>query len=183
MRSKIGVLFKGSYGATSSERSERNACGGGDCSTCPEAVALRSVTFQDRSLGFPAGAPAPDLNTWRCEVVQGISWIVVDDQDGIGIGVPPSKGLITRSRHPVIIHCGPATPEGLLVGSFLQGLITFDTDLRLVCATSLRDQFAKEIVSENFRINEGRPLAIPTEAPGPQAEYLAWHRSMVFGRT
>lgn len=30
--------------------------------------------------------------------------------------------------------------------------------------------------------DRGRPLALPTEAPGPKAEYLVWHRSAVFGK-
>lgn len=66
--------------------------------------------------------------------------------------------------------------------AFDRGLITFDTDLRLVCASSLRDHFAQATVSQNFKTYEGKPLAIPAEAAGPKAEYLEYHRSKVFDR-
>ena len=60
--------------------------------------------------------------------------------------------------------------------AFDRGLITFDTELRLVCAPSLRDHFADTTLSQYFKNYEGRPLAIPAEAAGPKAEYLTWHR-------
>ena len=41
------------------------------------------------------------------------------------------------------------------------GLITFDTELRLVCAPSLRDHFAEATVCQNFKIYEGKPLIFP----------------------
>lgn len=66
--------------------------------------------------------------------------------------------------------------------AFDRGLITFDTELRLVCAPSLRDHFDVATVSQNFKIYEGKPLAIPAEAAGPKAEYLEYHRSSVFDR-
>lgn len=37
-------------------------------------------------------------------------------------------------------------------------------------------------MSENFKTYEGKPLTLPSEAAGPKAEYLAWHRSEVFGK-
>ena len=37
-------------------------------------------------------------------------------------------------------------------------LITFDTELRLVCAPSLCDHFAEATVSQNFKNREGKPL-------------------------
>ncbi len=46
--------------------------------------------------------------------------------------------------------------------AFDQGLITFDTDLRLRCATSLRDHYTSEAVAFNFSAYEGRPLNLPT---------------------
>ncbi len=66
--------------------------------------------------------------------------------------------------------------------AFDRGLITFDTDLRLVCAPSLRDHFAEATVSQNFKTYEGKPLTIPVEAAGPKAEYLEYHRNAVFER-
>lgn len=66
--------------------------------------------------------------------------------------------------------------------AFDRGLITFDTELRLVCAPSLRDHFAEATVSQSFQGYEGRALAVPAEAAGPKADYLEWHRREVFGR-
>ena len=66
--------------------------------------------------------------------------------------------------------------------AFDRGLITFDTELRLVCAPSLRDHFAEATVAQNFKTYEGKPLTVPAEAAGPKAEYLEWHRREVFGK-
>ena len=66
--------------------------------------------------------------------------------------------------------------------AFDRGLITFDTELRLVCAPSLRDHFADATAAQHFQAFEGKPLAIPAEAAGPKPEYLAWHREEVFGK-
>jgi putative restriction endonuclease len=66
--------------------------------------------------------------------------------------------------------------------AFDRGLITFDTELRLVCALSLRDHFAEATVSQNFKNYEGKPLTFPAEAAGPKPEYMAWHRAEVFGK-
>ena len=66
--------------------------------------------------------------------------------------------------------------------AFDLGLITFDEDLRLVCAPSLRDHYTNEAVSLNFKNIEGRPLALPAEAAGPKPEYQEWHREHVFER-
>ncbi|HNO05368.1 MAG TPA: hypothetical protein PKK49_08770, partial [Flavobacteriales bacterium] len=71
----------------------------------------------------------------------------------------------------------------LPAGRFDCGLITFDTDLRLRCAASLRDHYTSEAVAFNFRAYEGRPLILPTEAAGPKPEYLEWHRREVFGKS
>jgi hypothetical protein len=61
-------------------------------------------------------------------------------------------------------------------------LRTFDTELRLVCAPSLRDHFADATVAQHFKAYEGKLLAIPVEAAGPKAEYLEYHRNTVFDR-
>jgi putative restriction endonuclease len=66
--------------------------------------------------------------------------------------------------------------------AFDRGLITFDTDLRLVCASSLRDHFAHAAVVQHFKPYVGQPLAVPAEAAGPKAEYLEYHRNHVFGK-
>ena len=66
--------------------------------------------------------------------------------------------------------------------AFDRGLITFDTELRLVCSKALKDHFADATVSQSFKAYEGQPLTIPAEAAGPKPEYLEWHRSEVFGK-
>ncbi len=66
--------------------------------------------------------------------------------------------------------------------AFDRGLITFDTDLRLVCAPSLREHFTNATTAQHFQAHEGRPLTIPAEASGPKEKYLEYHRSVVFGR-
>ena len=66
--------------------------------------------------------------------------------------------------------------------AFDLGLITFDEDLRVVCAPSLRDHYTNETLSLNFKNIEGKPLALPAEAAGPKPEYLEWHREHVFER-
>ncbi len=66
--------------------------------------------------------------------------------------------------------------------AFDRGLITFDPDLRLVCAPSLRNQFTNATIAHHFKAYEGHPLTIPAEAAGPKPEYLEWHREKVFGR-
>ncbi|MBK8497519.1 MAG: HNH endonuclease [Flavobacteriales bacterium] len=60
--------------------------------------------------------------------------------------------------------------------AFDRGLITFDTELCLVCAPSLRDHFAHATVAQHFKTCEVKPMAIPAEAAGPKLEYLEWHR-------
>ncbi len=66
--------------------------------------------------------------------------------------------------------------------AFDRGLITFDTELRLVCSKALKDHFAHATAAQHFKAYEGKPLAIPAEAAGPKAEYLEWHRVEVFGK-
>lgn len=67
--------------------------------------------------------------------------------------------------------------------AFDRGLITFDTELRLICAPSLRDHFTSDTVAANFKAYEGKPMTLPTEAAGPRPEYLEYHRSEVFGKS
>lgn len=66
--------------------------------------------------------------------------------------------------------------------AFDRGLITFDTELRLVCAASLRDHFAEAAMAQSFKAYAGQPLIIPAEAAAPKAAYLAWHRTHIFSR-
>lgn len=62
------------------------------------------------------------------------------------------------------------------------GLITFDTDLRLVCAPSLRDHFSQATAAQHFQAYEGQLLTLPLESSGPKEEYLEYHRNVVFGK-
>jgi putative restriction endonuclease len=66
--------------------------------------------------------------------------------------------------------------------AFDRGLITFDTDLRLVLAPSLRDHFANAAVAQSFKAYEGQPLTFPPEAVGPKPEYLEYHRTELFNK-
>jgi putative restriction endonuclease len=66
--------------------------------------------------------------------------------------------------------------------AFDRGLITFDTDLRLVCSKALKDHFADATVSQSFQAYEGKPLTFPAEAAGPKPDYLEYHRTTVFSR-
>lgn len=69
----------------------------------------------------------------------------------------------------------------MVVGQGSQrGRITLHTDLRLVCAQSLRDHFTHAITAQHFQAYEGQPLSLPAEAAGPKPEYLEYHRNKVF---
>ncbi len=108
------------------------------------------------------------------------------------LGALDSRGM-PRKPSTILIPCNAAEQHrldpqnGIALNAlhdkaFDRGLITFDTELRLVCAPSLCDHFAHATVSQNFKAYEGKQLAIPAEAAGPKPEYLAWHRSEVYGR-
>jgi putative restriction endonuclease len=64
--------------------------------------------------------------------------------------------------------------------AFDKGLITFDSELRLVCAPFIRDHFTTDAIAKNFKVYQGLQLVIPAEASGPKAEYLDWHRNQIF---
>lgn len=60
-------------------------------------------------------------------------------------------------------------------------LITFDADLKLLCAPSLKDHYTEPAIAQHFQAYEGHPLRVPAEAMGPKPEYLAHHRRLFFG--
>ena len=64
--------------------------------------------------------------------------------------------------------------------AFDRGLITFDTDLRLVLAPSVRAHYTNATIAQSFKAYEGKALTLPAEAAGPKAEYLEYHRTKVF---
>jgi putative restriction endonuclease len=61
--------------------------------------------------------------------------------------------------------------------AFDRGLISFDTDLKLVCSPLLRVHFADSTIAQSFKAYEGRPLTSPKASAGPNAEFLFWHRT------
>lgn len=61
-------------------------------------------------------------------------------------------------------------------------LITFDPDLKLRCASTLKDHFAEPAIAQHFQAYEGQPLRVPAEAMGPEPAYLAEHRRVFFGK-
>lgn len=61
-------------------------------------------------------------------------------------------------------------------------LITFDADLKLLCAPSLKDHYTEPAIAQHFQAYEGQPLRVPAEAMGPKPEYLAHHRGIFFGQ-
>lgn len=66
--------------------------------------------------------------------------------------------------------------------AFDRGIITFDTELRLVCAPSIREHYATATIAANFKAFEGQALTFPTEAAGPNPKYLEYHRNELFGK-
>ena len=92
--------------------------------------------------------------------------------------VPWSKAV----EHRLDVQNGIAL-NALHDKAFDRGLITFDKDLRLVVALSLRDHFANTTIAQYFKAYEGKPLTIPAEAAGPKPEYLEYHRSKVFAKS
>lgn len=65
--------------------------------------------------------------------------------------------------------------------AFDLGLITFDEDLRMVCAHALHDHYTNATVAQQFEKHEGAALMVPPDSLGPKPEYLAWHRRNCFG--
>lgn len=94
---------------------------------------------------------------------------------------------MTIWRH---IHLGCIALNALHDKAVDRRLLTFDTDLRLVCASSLRDHFADATLAQHFQAYEDTPLDLPAEAAGPKPEYppslcfgeqsLEYHRNKVF---
>ncbi len=89
---------------------------------------------------------------------------------------PKNTASIPRTASPSTL----STTAPSIPGQARDGLITFDTELRLVCAPSLRDHFAHATIAQHFQAYEGQPLSLPAEAAGPKPEYLEYHRSTVF---
>ncbi len=61
--------------------------------------------------------------------------------------------------------------------AFDRGLITFDTNLRLVCSKALKGHFAHATIAQHFQAYEGQPLSLQLEAAGPKPEFLEWPRN------
>lgn len=93
-------------------------------------------------------------------------------------GGPESPQPIHKHRFQLRLL---STPFGVNVKD--RALISFDTELRLVCSPSLRDHYTTATVAQHFKTYEGKPLTLPAEAAGPKAAFLEYHRNEVFGRS
>jgi putative restriction endonuclease len=65
-------------------------------------------------------------------------------------------------------------------GAFDAGLITFDSDLRLVLGKELRDAMANETLQRCFVDFEGKRLNVPNNSLPPKPEFFAFHREHLF---
>lgn len=65
-------------------------------------------------------------------------------------------------------------------GAFDRGLVTFDDDLRLVTARTLKDHLPNVAVEKDFIEREGQTLFLPEGESGPRRDFLAVHRREVF---
>ena len=65
--------------------------------------------------------------------------------------------------------------------AFDRGLITFDTDFRLVIGTRLKEYLPSEALERNFLAYEGKPMQMPDKFL-PEAEFMRMHRDEVFER-
>jgi putative restriction endonuclease len=60
------------------------------------------------------------------------------------------------------------------------GLISFDSDLRLIISSQLKEALPQRAVKENFTAYAGEPLQLPKDAVLPDEKFLAVHYSVMF---
>lgn len=65
-------------------------------------------------------------------------------------------------------------------GAFDAGLITFDSDRKLVMSKRLKKFLPQSAVQQNFEAFAGTPSSLPEDAPVPHADFLRHHRDHVF---
>ncbi len=66
--------------------------------------------------------------------------------------------------------------------AFDRGLITFDSQMRLMVSPLLKSHAADEAVKQNFANLEGIPLSLPHDALQPDQNFLRVHRRKIFQR-
>jgi putative restriction endonuclease len=66
--------------------------------------------------------------------------------------------------------------------AFDVGLISFDSDYRLILSPKLNRELSQRSIAENFGAYAGEPLLLPADAAFPKEEFLAEHRTLIFSR-
>jgi predicted restriction endonuclease len=64
--------------------------------------------------------------------------------------------------------------------AFDGGLITLDGSLKVVLSSRLRKFFPQPALEQNFVPFEGRPIRLPEKLAEPDAEFLRYHREVLF---
>ena len=64
--------------------------------------------------------------------------------------------------------------------AFDRGLISFDSDLRLMLSPKLKAELSQRSLLENFGNYEGESLNLRDDAVLPDPEFLAHHRAEIF---
>lgn len=66
--------------------------------------------------------------------------------------------------------------------AFDDGLITLDEKLNVVLSSHLKRYFPQPALEENFLPFEGKPIRLPEKIAEPDADFLEYHRKIVFNR-
>jgi putative restriction endonuclease len=66
--------------------------------------------------------------------------------------------------------------------AFDSGLITLDSDYKVVLSTRLKSYFPQPALEQNFVPYAGQPIQLPEKLAEPNAEFLAYHRESIFDR-
>jgi len=64
--------------------------------------------------------------------------------------------------------------------AFDNGLITLDQNLNIMLSKQLRKFFPQPALEQNFAPFEGKPIRLPDKLAEPDAEFLRYHRDMLF---
>ena len=64
--------------------------------------------------------------------------------------------------------------------AFDNGLITLDEDLRVVLSNRLQKFFPQPALEQNFISYEGKPICLPQKLAEPDADFLDYHRTVIF---
>ena len=67
--------------------------------------------------------------------------------------------------------------------AFDAGLITLDEKLNVVLSKRLKSFFPQPALEQNFIPFEGRPIRLPEKLAEPNAEFLSYHRKIIFKRS